>query len=148
VFRESRENFARQHTSDDTIDGVDFGYLAQNARVNAATVASLALAPPAPKVVDERGTALISRDPSGYDASLRWTASPGAVAYRVYWRDTWSDAWQRQQTVGNITHFLLPGVSIDDFVFGVAAIGADGQESLISAYVSPVRPVPEMKLSK
>ena len=34
---------------------------------------------------------------------------------------------------------LLKNVSIDDFVFGVSAIGADGQESMISAYVSPVR---------
>ncbi len=29
--------------------------------------------------------------------------------------------------------------TLDDFVFGVAAIGADGSESLVSAYVSPVR---------
>jgi Zn-dependent M28 family amino/carboxypeptidase len=148
VFRESRENFAKQHTADDTIDGVDFAYLAQNARVNAAAVASLGLAPPAPKVTDERGTVLISRDPSGYDASLRWMASPAAVAYRVYWRDTWSNDWQRQQTIGNVTHFTLPDVSIDDFVFGVSAIGVDGQESLISAYVSPVRPIPEVKTIK
>jgi hypothetical protein len=75
-------------------------------------------------------------------------ASPAAVAYRVYWRDTWSNDWQRQQTIGNVTHFTLPDVSIDDFVFGVSAIGADGQESLISAYVSPVRPIPEVKTIK
>ena len=49
VFRESHENWARQHSVHDTLDGVDFRYLAQNARVNAAGVASLALAPPAPR---------------------------------------------------------------------------------------------------
>ena len=38
-----------------------------------------------------------------------------------------------------MTEFVLPNVPIDDFVFGVAAIGADGQESLVSAYVSPLR---------
>jgi len=119
---------------------------AQNARVNAAAVASLGLAPPAPKVTNERDAVLISRDPSGYDASLRWAASPGAVAYRIYWRDAWSNDWQKQQTIGNVTHFVLPNVSIDDFVFGVAAIGPDRQESLISAYVSPIRPVPEVKM--
>ena len=54
--------------------------------------------------------------------------------------------WQHQQTIGNVTQFVLPNVSIDDFVFGVAAIGPDGQESLISAYVSPIRPVPEVKM--
>ncbi|HWP98971.1 MAG TPA: M20/M25/M40 family metallo-hydrolase, partial [Vicinamibacterales bacterium] len=47
---EAAEDYARQHTVEDTIDGVDFAYLARNARVNAAAVAVLALAPPAPIV--------------------------------------------------------------------------------------------------
>lgn len=139
TFREARENFARQHAATDTLDGVDFRYLAQNARVNAAAIASLALAPPAPMVNGPRGSPLISRDPSGYDASLRWAASPGAVNYRIYWRDTWSNDWQHQQLAGDVTQFTLKDVSIDDFVFGVAAVGADGQESLVSAYVAPSR---------
>ena len=46
------ENYAKQHGADDTIDGVDFHYLAQNARVNAAGMATLALAPPPPAVVN------------------------------------------------------------------------------------------------
>ena len=147
VFRESKENLARQHSADDTPDGVNGAYLAQNTRINAAAAASLALAPPAPNVTGDRGQPLIARDPSGYDASLRWAASPGAVAYRVYWRDAWSIDWQHNQIIGNVTHFVLPGVSIDDFVFGVAAIGPDGQESLISAYVSAERPLPPIKLA-
>ena len=148
VFREPNENFSKQHSARDTIDGVDFAYLAQNARVNAAGVASLGLAPPAPKVTGERGQNLSGRGTSGYDADMRWAASPGAVAYRVYWRETWSNDWQRQQTIGNVTQFVLPNVSIDDFVFGVAAIGADGHESLVSAYVSPVRRSAEVKVVK
>jgi Zn-dependent M28 family amino/carboxypeptidase len=139
VFREANENFERQHGANDKIDGVDFGYLAQNARVNAAGVASLALAPPAPKVTNDRGGNLLSRDPSGYDATMRWNASPGAVAYRIYWRDTWTNDWEHSQIIGNVTQFTLKNVNIDDFVFGVSAIGADGQESLVSSYVSPVR---------
>ena len=139
VFRESNENFDRQHGLNDKIDGVDFGYLAQNARVNAAGVASLALAPPAPKVTNDRNANMLSRDPSGYDAAMRWNASPGAVAYRIYWRDTWNNDWEYSQTVGNVTQFTLKNVNIDDFVFGVSAVGADGQESMVSAYVSPVR---------
>ncbi|MGH9145362.1 MAG: M20/M25/M40 family metallo-hydrolase, partial [Vicinamibacterales bacterium] len=43
VFRESNENLDRQHTASDTLDGVDFAYLTQNARVNAAAIAALAL---------------------------------------------------------------------------------------------------------
>jgi hypothetical protein len=144
VFREANENFNKQHAATDTIDGVDFAYLAQNARVNVASVASLALAPPAPRVT----AAMIGRQPSGYDANLRWTAAPGAVAYRVYWRDTWSNDWQHSQVVGNVTEFVLPNVIIDDFVFGVAAIGKDGQESAVSAYVSPPRRDPDVKLAQ
>jgi hypothetical protein len=139
VFREANENFERQHGANDKIDGVDFVYLAQNARVNAAGVATLALAPPAPKVTNDRGGNMLSRDPSGYDATMRWNAAPGAVAYRIYWRDTWNNDWEHSQTIGNVTQFTMKNVNIDDFVFGVSAISGDGQESMVSAYVSPVR---------
>ena len=146
VFREANEDFGKQHAPTDTIDGVDFAYLAQNTRVNAASAAALALAPPAPVVVTDRGTPTLGRQPSGYDAALRWTASPGAVAYRIYWREGWRNDWQHAQVVGNVTEFVLPNVSIDDFVFGVSAIGAGGHESLVSAYVSPLRREPDVKL--
>jgi hypothetical protein len=43
---------------------------------------------------------------------------------------------------------VLPNVSIDDFVFGVAAIGADGHESLVSVYLSGIRQDPEVKIVK
>jgi Zn-dependent M28 family amino/carboxypeptidase len=147
-FREARENFARQHATADSVDGVDFRYLLQNARVNAAALASLALAPPRPVISDPRGRPLISRDPTGYDASLRWTASPGAVAYRIYWRDTWSNDWQHRQVTGTVTQFTLKDVSIDDFVFGVAALGAGGQESPVSAYVAPSHANSGVKLAR
>ena len=87
VFRESKENFSGQHGVEDTPEGVDVAYLAQNARVNVAAAALLALAPPAPRVTSERGAPLIGRHPSGYDANLRWQASPGAADYRVYRRN-------------------------------------------------------------
>ena len=148
VFREANENFAKQHTAADTLEGVNFAYLAQNARVNAAGAAALALAPPAPKVTSDTGQNLLTRGPSGYDAQLRWHAVPGAVAYRISWRDTWTNDWQHRQTVGNVTEFVLPQVSIDDFVFGVAAVAADGHESLTTAYVSPVRQSADVKVVK
>jgi hypothetical protein len=147
VFRESKEDLSRQHSADDSPDSVNAAYLAQNARINAAAAASLALAPPAPKVTGDRGEPLIARDPSGYDASLQWAASPGAVAYHVYWRDAGSFDWERDQLVGNTTHIVLHNVSIDDFVFGVAAVGSDGHQSLISAYVTSDRPVPLVKFA-
>lgn len=146
VFRESNEHFAKQHAPTDTPDGVDAAYLAQNTRVNVAAVASLALAPAAPGVTSDRGQVLLDRQPSGYDARLRWVASPGAVAYRVYWRDGWATDWQHSRLVGPVTELVVPKVSIDDVVFGVAAVSADGFESLVSAYVSPLRRDPPVTL--
>jgi hypothetical protein len=146
AFRESKEDFSRQHAAKDTVDGVDIRYLAQNARVNTAAVASLALAPAAPVVTNPRGQMMIGRQPSGYDANLRWNASPGASTYRVYWREAWAPDWQHTQVVGDVTEFVLPKLSIDNYVFGVAAVGPGGHESLISAYVPPPRRDPVVKI--
>jgi hypothetical protein len=134
-FRESRENYSKQHNARDTIDGVSFPYLAQNARVNAAAMATLALAPPPPAVAGN----MISRQPSGYDARLRWTASPGAAGYRIFWREAWAPDWERELFVGNVTEYIFPNMNIDDHVFGVAAVSAGGHESTISAYVMAPR---------
>jgi len=138
-FRESRENYAKQHGPDDTIDGVDFRYLAQNARANAAGMATLALAPPPPVVVSARGAPTIDRRPSNYDAHLRWEASPGAAGYRVFWRNAWAPDWQHEVAAGNVTEYTFPHLNIDDWVFGVAAVDAAGHESTVSAYVAPPR---------
>jgi hypothetical protein len=146
AFRESKENFSKQHNAKDTVDGVDVHYLAQNTRVNGAGVASLALAPAAPVVTDGKNAMMIGRQPSGYDANLRWNAVIGASAYRIYWRDAWATDWQHAQLVGDVTEFVLPGLSIDDLVFGVAAVGPGGHESLISAYIAPPRRETEIKL--
>jgi hypothetical protein len=146
AFRESKENFTKQHAATDTVDGVDVKYLAQNTRVNAASVASLALAPAAPLVTNKRNQVTLGRQPSGYDANLRWIASPGATAYRLYWREAWTNDWQQTQLVGNVTEYSLKGLSIDDNIFGVAAVGPDGHESLVRAYVSPPRRDAPVKL--
>jgi Peptidase family M28 len=138
-FRESRENFTKQHDTRDTFDGISLPYLAQNARVNAAAAATLALAPPPPSVVNERGAPRITRAPSGYDANLSWTAVPGATAYRIFWREAWGLDWQHDVLVGNVTNLVLPNTQIDDLVFGVASVDAAGHESTVTAYVSPPR---------
>ncbi len=133
-FTESRENYRRQHTVFDTADGVDPEYLARNARVNAAPLATLALAPAAPAVQFQ----MLGRG-DGYDAHLRWEPSEGAVAYRIFWREAWGMDWEHELLVGNVTEFTLPDISIDDYHFGVAAVGPDGHESLVSVYVRPPR---------
>jgi hypothetical protein len=138
-FRESRENFTRQHDVRDTYEGISLPYLAQNARVNAAAAATLALAPPPPVVTSERGQPLITRAPSGYDANLKWTAAPGAAGYRVFWREAWGPDWQHEMFVGTATNVVLKNMQIDDFVFGVAAVDAAGHESFVNSYVTPPR---------
>jgi hypothetical protein len=148
VFRESNENFDMQHSAHDTLDGVDFGYVLQNARVNAASAASLALAPPAPDVTGTNGRPRLSRGTSGYDAVLEWSGSAGAAGYRVYWRGAWSLEWEHVQATEAVTRFVLSNVSIDDYIFGVAAVDADGHESLISAYVSAPRQVDDLKYER
>jgi hypothetical protein len=82
---------------------------------------------------------MLGRQPSGYDARLQWVASPGAAGYRVFWRRAWTLDWEHEVSVGNVTEYVMPNVSIDDYVFGVAALDATGHESLTSVYVNPER---------
>ena len=104
-------------------------------RISPLVVSSLISGPPPPIVANERGQPMIDRRPSGYDARLQWNASPGAIGYRIFWRELWGPDWQHELFVGNVTELVLPNMNIDDHVFGVAAVGAGGHESTITAYV-------------
>jgi hypothetical protein len=146
AFRESNEDFSRQHSAGDTVDGVDAAYLARNARVTGAVVAALALAPAAPSLSNPERRPMIGRQPSGYDARLAWNRSDGAVAYRVYWREASTTDWEQSRLVGDVTEVTLTGLSIDDHVFGVAAVGPDGHESLVSAFVETRARRPAVKI--
>ena len=129
---EGAENYNRQHqdlrTEDgvhygDTIDGVDFGYLGQVARLNIVSMAALAAAPAPPTGVSIEG-ALKS------DTTVTWTAVPGAAGYRVWWRSTTAPQWTHSRLApANATTLVLPDVVIDDWFFGVSALSTDGFES-------------------
>jgi hypothetical protein len=84
---------------------------------------------------------MISRGVSGYDAALRWRANTEAdlAGYSVVIRSTTTPFWQREIYVGNVTEYTIPNFSIDDVVIGVKAIDRDGNQSLVSAYLQPVR---------
>ena len=135
-FRESRENYAKQHGADDTIDGVDFHYLAQNARVNAAGMATLALAPPPPVVVtparraDDRSPAVRLRRAPALEGVARRRRLSHLLAQGL------GPDWEHELAVGNVTEYTLPKANIDDWVFGVAAVDAAGHESTVSVYVA------------
>lgn len=128
---EAHENYTQQHQDirvedgiqyGDLLEFVDFGYAAKLTAVNAITLASLGWAPPAPTGVEIGGIV----EPS---ARLRWEPVPGAKGYKVYWRDTTSPTWDHFRYVEGTTEVTLDGIVIDNYFFGVAAVGEDGHES-------------------
>ncbi len=138
-FTEYREDYNHQHQNVRKENGIEYGdvpkfvnfeYVANVARVNAATLASLASAPALPAKVRLQTKGLEN------DSTLTWEASPGAASYDVLWRYTASPEWERAQTVGNVTRATLP-LSKDNVIFAVRAVDGAGHRSL------PVVPQPE-----
>jgi Peptidase family M28 len=140
-FTEFREDFHHQHQNVRTENGieygdalkfVDFDYVAQVARLNAATLASLASASAPPANVH-----LLTKDLEN-DSTLTWDASPGGLAaeYEVVWRATSSPEWEHAQNFGSATRATLK-LSKDNVIFAVRAVDRAGHRSL------PVVPVPE-----
>jgi hypothetical protein len=140
-FTEFREDFHHQHQNVRIEDGieygdltkfVDFDYVAHVARLNAATLASLASAPAPPANVH-----LLTKDLEN-DSTLTWEAAPGGLAtgYEVLWRATTSPEWEYVQKVGNVTRTTLK-LSKDNVIFAVRAVDAQGHRSL------PIVPLPE-----
>ena len=140
-FTEYREDFNHQHQNVRTEHGIEYGdlpkfvdysYTANVARLNAATLASLASAPAPP--VDVR---LLTKSLQN-DSTLEWKPSPGKLAtgYEVLWRDSTAANWEHMQAVGNVTRATLP-VSKDNVIFAVRAVDAKGHRSL------PIVPTPE-----
>jgi hypothetical protein len=137
-FTEFREDFHHQHQNVRTENGIEYGdlpkfvdydYVAHVARLNAATLASLASAPAPPANVH-----LVTKDLEN-DSTLTWEASPGAE-YEVVWRATSSPEWEHAQKFGNATRATLK-LSKDNVIFAVRAVDGAGHCSL------PVVPVPE-----
>ena len=132
---ETHENYNRQHqdlrTEDgieygDVIEGVNFEYAAKLTAVNAVTLAALAWAPPQPTNVLIGGAVRPS-------TILAWDAVDDAnlAGYKVYWRDTTAPQWQHSRFVGTVTEYTLENIVIDNYLFGVAAVGTDGNESVV-----------------
>lgn len=133
-FTEPVEDFRHQHQdlreSDghrygDLPDYVDFDYVARVARANAAALASLARAPAAPARV------VLDTQSLSNDTRLTWEVSPeqNVAGYRVVWRETTSPVWQHQRDAGKARELTLKGISKDDYLFGVIALDAEGNES-------------------
>lgn len=125
-FTERLENYKRQHLPTDELAHVNFGYVAQVARLNAASLLSLASAPAAPdSVIASRENAATG----GQSWSLRWTPVAGAARYEVLVRRTTSPTWERVVYAGSDrTHQLA--FQLDDGWAAVRAVGANGHRSI------------------
>jgi hypothetical protein len=139
------ENFSNQHTGTDTFANTAPEYTAFVARANASAIATLALAPKAPEIragTPQGGRAFatpLGRG-DGYDAVMTWhndNPEPDLLGYAVVVRKTTSPTWEKETFVGNVNTYTLPRVNIDEVVLGVKAVDKDGNDSLVSAFVTP-----------
>jgi hypothetical protein len=135
-FTEYHEDYNHQHQTPRIEKGVeygdlpkfvDFAYVANVARLNAATLAALVSAPAPPANVR-----LVTRVLEN-DSTLTWSASPGGLAknYEVLWRPTTDTDWppQNVEAVGNVTQATLKR-SKDNVIFAVRAVDAKGHRSV------------------
>ncbi|MDP2541475.1 peptidase M28 [Tenacibaculum discolor] len=131
---EAHENYTQQHQDIRTENGIEYGdrlkfvnfdYAKKLTAVNAINLASIAAAPPSPKNVGIGGIVEAS-------AKLQWDKVDGAKAYKIYWRDTTSPTWDHFKYVENTTEFTLDGIVLDNYFFGVSAVGKNGHESIVS----------------
>ncbi|KUL29855.1 M20/M25/M40 family metallo-hydrolase [Actinoplanes awajinensis] len=136
-FTEPRENFAHEHQDVRVVDGVqygdlvefcDFDYIARVAKVNAATLWSLATAPGTPKGVVVDTTQLTNQ------TTLRWTVGtePDLAGYEVVWRETTAPDWTDVLPVGKVGAVTVD-VSKDNVQFGVRAVDTGGHRSPAAA---------------
>ena len=140
---ESNEDYTHQHQNvrtengvfyGDTIEFVDFEYVAQVTRVNMISLASLALAPARPKNVGIVTARLTN------DTDLKWDANTDAdlAGYEVVWRDTTASVWTNSKFVGNVLTYTAKEMSKDNYFFGVRAVDKDGNKSPV-VYPRPMR---------
>ncbi len=140
-FSVAIEDYEHQHqdlrvedgvTYGDTVDEMEFDFLASVTRLNVAAADALARAP-MPPVVQSDG---IVRP----DVLLEWEPVPGAVRYNIYRRATdardwiWRDMLEADPAADLNSVTLAPDRG-DDWIFGVSSVAADGAESPVSSAV-------------
>jgi len=144
-FTEPNEDYHHQHQNVRVENGIqygdlpqfdDFNYIANVARVNASSLAALALSPARPKnVVFPSGLA--------NDTIIRWDANKETdlASYEIVWRDTTAATWTNSLSVGNVLTYTMKGMSKDNYFFGVRAVDKDGNRSLVT-YPRPLPRTP------
>jgi len=144
-FTEPNEDYHHQHQNVRVENGIqygdlpqfdDFNYIANAARVNASSLAALALSPARPKnVVFPSGLA--------NDTIIRWDANKETdlASYEIVWRDTTAATWTNSLSVGNVLTYTMKGMSKDNYFFGVRAVDKDGNRSPVT-YPRPLPRTP------
>ena len=131
---EAHENYTQQHQDireengikyGDIIEHVNFNYAKKLTAVNAINLASLASAPPPPSNIKIGGIV----EPS---VKFKWNKVDGAKGYKIYWRNTTSPTWDYSRYVSDVSQFTLKGIVIDNYFFGIASVGENGLESVVS----------------
>jgi hypothetical protein len=157
-FSVAVENYNHQHQDlrvengveyGDTVDKMDFAYLRRVTALNVAALAALARAPMPPEPTVEGAVST--------DTTVSWDGVRGAVDYIIRWRRTDAAQWQHSQRLGaggissewigpavsvppgapvhGRYSARLPHVRVDDWVFGVSSVAADGSESPVASAV-------------
>ncbi|MGB5317802.1 M28 family peptidase [Eudoraea sp.] len=130
---EAHENYTQQHQDirvengiayGDVLEHVNFEYAKKLTAVNAINLASIAWAPPAPENLAIGGIVQAS-------VKFKWQKNPGVKGYKIYWRDTTSPTWDFSRYVGDVDAATLEGIVIDNYFFGVSAVGENGHESMV-----------------
>ena len=116
----------------DTIDHVDFAYLAKMTKLNVAALAGIASAPPPPEPKVEGAVST--------DTTVTWPHVAGAASYNVRWRRTDVNNWETSRSVtgegcSSGCKAVLPHIRVDDWVFGVSSVSKDGFESPVASAV-------------
>jgi len=143
-FTEWREDYNHQHKNivrppagsgepvqGDLLEFVDFNYTARVARLNAATLATLAFAPGEPQKLAIETKKLENA------STLSWEPPVGdeVAHYEVLWRETTAQMWQYAKDVspgpsGEPVTVTLP-ISKDNVIFGVRAVDGKGHRGLV-----------------
>ena len=155
------ENYNQQHQDvrtekgavyGDTIDVMDFPYLAKIVKLNTAALAAIASAPPPPEPTVE-GAVMT-------DTIVTWNGFRTVHSFAVRWRRSNTDQWDKAnyfEVKGNDrsricvsdvinpgnghqegvcgAKAILPHIRVDDWVFGVSSVSADGFESPVASAV-------------
>ncbi len=140
-FTEPNEDYHHQHQNVRIQDGIqygdlpqfdDFKYIADVARVNAASLAALASAPARPKNVTFPNSL-------SNDTPIKWddNKEPDIAGYEIVWRDTTEATWTHSRDVGNVNNFTMKGMSKDNYFFGVRSVDKEGNRSPVS-YPKPL----------